>query len=72
MSRVMSNCTITEVEPVALIEVSSLTEAISPKRRSSGAAMEVAIVSGSAPGLAANTTMVGMSMLGRAAIGKKR
>ena len=72
MSRSMSNCTMMEVEPVAEIEVISVTPAISPRRRSSGAAMEVAMISGSAPGRLAKTTTVGMSMLGRAATGRKR
>ncbi len=57
---------------MALVEVISVTPAISPSRRSSGAAMEVAIVSGSAPGRPAKTTMVGMSTLGSGATGKKR
>ena len=34
--------------------------------------MELAIVSGSAPGRAANTTMVGISTLGSGEIGRKR
>ncbi len=67
-----SNCTMTLVDPTAESEVSSVTPAISPSRRSSGAAMELAIVSGSAPGRVANTTMVGMSIEGSGATGKKR
>ena len=58
--------------PIDEVEVISVTPAISPSRRSSGAAMELAMVSGSAPGRAAKTTMVGMSTLGRAATGRKR
>ncbi len=59
------------VEPTAEVEVSSVTPAISPRWRSSGAAMEVAMVSGSAPGRPANTTMVGMSTEGSGATGRK-
>ncbi len=72
MSRSMSNCTMMEVWPVALIEVISATPGISPSLRSSGAAMAAAMFSGSAPGRAAKTTMVGMSMLGSAATGRNQ
>ncbi len=72
MSRSMSNCTMIEVAPTEFIEVISVTPAISPSRRSSGAATEFAIVSGSAPGRWAITTMVGISTLGSAATGRKR
>ena len=72
MSRLMSNCTTIVDVPVPLVEVSSVTPAISPSRRSSGAAIDVAIVSGSAPGRVAKTTMVGMSMLGSGDTGRKR
>ncbi len=72
MSRAMSNCTTMVAVPVPLLEVSSVTPGISPSRRSRGAAMEVAIVAGSAPGRLANTTMVGMSTLGSGATGRKR
>jgi len=50
-----------EVAPTADVEVISVTPGISPRRRSSGAASEFATVSGSAPGLMAKTTMVGIS-----------
>ena len=72
MLRSMSNWITSAVEPVLLVEVNSVTPGISPRRRSSGAAMELAIVSGSAPGLAANTTMVGISTLGSGEIGRNR
>ena len=72
MSRSMSNWTTTELLPIELVEVISVTPEISPSRRSSGAATELAMVSGSAPGRAAITTMVGMSTLGSAEIGRKR
>ena len=58
--------------PITEVEVSSLTPPISPRWRSSGAAMELAMVSGSAPGREAKTTMVGMSTLGSGATGRKR
>ncbi len=61
-----------EVLPVLLVLVSSDTPGISPRRRSSGAAMLAAMVSGSAPGRPAKTTMVGMSTLGNGATGRKR
>ncbi len=60
------------VLPTAEVEVISVTPGICPSRRSSGAAIEFAIVSGSAPGRAAKTTMVGISTLGSAATGRKR
>ena len=72
MFRSMSNWMMIVVVPSTEVEVNSLTPAISPKRRSSGAAMELAIVSGSAPGRPAKTTMVGMSTLGSGATGRKR
>src|SRR5450432_1773685 len=53
------------VEPVELTEVSSVTPAISPRRRSSGAAIVAAIVAGSAPGRLALTRSVGKSTAGR-------
>ena len=56
--------------PVELVENMSDTPPISPMRRSNGAAMEFAIVAGSAPGREANTTMAGTSTLGRAATGR--
>ena len=58
--------------PVLLVLVISVTPGISPRRRSSGAAMLAAMVSGSAPGRPAKTTMVGMSTLGSGATGRKR
>ena len=61
---------ISVVKPIEEIEVSSVTPVISPMRRSKGAATELAIVSGSAPGRLANTTMVGMSTEGSAATGR--
>ena len=60
------------VLPSELREVSSVTPAISPSRRSSGAATVAAIVSGSAPGRLAVTLMVGKSTVGMLATGRKR
>ena len=60
------------VLPVAMLEVISLTPAMAPSRRSSGAATVCAIVSGLAPGRLADTTMVGNSTCGRGATGSSR
>ena len=70
--RARSNWIVTRVEPSELREVSSVTPAISPSRRSSGAATVAAIVSGSAPGRLAVTLMVGKSTVGMLATGRKR
>ena len=48
-----------------------MTPAISPSRRSSGAATVVAMVSGSAPGRLAVTVMVANSTVGMLATGRK-
>ena len=64
-----SNWTVIPVVPKLLCEVSSVTPAISPRRRSIGAAIVAAIVSGSAPGRVAITRMVGNSIAGRLATG---
>ncbi len=58
------------VELSVLTEVISVTPAISPSRRSSGAATVDAIVAGSAPGRFATTLMVGRSNVGRLATGR--
>ena len=60
------------VVPSELDEVSSVTPAMAPSARSSGAATLAAIVSGSAPGRLAVTRMVGKSTEGRLATGKKK
>jgi len=52
------------VDPSALEEVISVTDAIRPNCRSSGVATEEAIVAGLAPGKAALTEMVGNSTSG--------
>ena len=51
-------------DPRALDEVISLTPAILPSERSSGVATELAIVSGLAPGMDADTAITGKSILG--------
>src|SRR3979490_2593371 len=53
MLRLRSNWSVTRVVPIELDEVISLTPAIVPRRRSSGVATLVAIVSGLPPGVAA-------------------
>ena len=70
MLRERSNCTVMWVEPSELTDVSSVTPAISPMRRSSGAATVAAMMLGSAPGRLAFTLMVGSSTLGRLATGR--
>ena len=69
MSRLMSNCSVILVWPNVLREVISVTSAICPRWRSSGAATLVATVLGLAPGSCAKTTMVGRSILGSGATG---
>ncbi len=71
MFRFTSKMQMMEDEPVELTEVSSLSPAICPRWRSSGAAMELAIVSGLAPGRLAKTTTAGRSTFGREATGRK-
>ena len=57
--------------PSELDDEISVTPAILPSRRSSGAATVVAMVTGSAPGRLAETRMVGSSTTGRLATGRK-
>ena len=59
-------------EPSELTEVISVTPAIAPSRRSSGAATLEAMVWGSAPGRLAETRSVGRSTVGMLATGKVR
>src|ERR1022692_1950834 len=61
MSRFRSNCSVMPVDPSALDEVISVTDAIRPNWRSSGVATDEAMVSGLAPGKPAFTLMVGNS-----------
>ena len=59
MLRCRSNCKLMRVEPVPLLDVISLTPAMLPKRRSSGVATLLAMVSGLAPGKLALTEIAG-------------
>src|SRR6266481_8986617 len=72
IGRLRSNWATIVVRPRRLVLVSSVTLAICPMRRSSGAATAVAIVWGSAPGRAAVTMIVGYSTRGRDATARKR
>src|ERR1043166_2392823 len=56
-------------EPTLLDDVISVTSAMTPRCRSSGVATVVAIVSGLAPGICANTEIVGKSICGSGATG---
>ena len=60
----MSNCRVIRAWPIPLCEVISVTSAICPRWRSSGAATLVATVFGLAPGSVAVTDMVGKSTCG--------
>ena len=72
MSRSRSNCRTIRVEPSALVEVISVTPAMSPSERSSGMATVAAIVSGDAPGSDAETEIVGRSTRGSGDTGSRR
>src|SRR5438874_1260867 len=69
MLRPSANCRVMRVEPTVLCEVISVTSVITPRWRSSGVATVVAIVSGLAPGICANTEIVGKSICGSGATG---
>ena len=71
MLRDRSNCTEMRDDPVELVEVISVTPAMVPSWRSSGAATVAAMMFGSAPGRDAVMLMVGNSTLGRLATGRK-
>ena len=72
MLRVRSNCTMIEVEPSEETDVISVTPAMTPSWRSSGAATVAAMMAGSAPGRLADTRMVGSSTLGMLETGRNR
>ena len=72
MLRLRSNWMAIRDDPREFADVISVMPAISPSRRSSGAATRAAMVSGSAPGSLADTRMVGNSTEGRLATGRKR
>src|SRR5579872_5042475 len=61
MSRLMSNCKVTRVEPLLLLDVISVTPEMLPRCRSSGVATVLDITSGAAPDMLALTEMVGRS-----------
>src|SRR5438105_13009172 len=69
MLRPSANCDVMRVEPTVLCEVISVTSAMTPRWRSSGVATVAAIVSGLAPGICANTEIVGKSICGSGATG---
>src|SRR5579871_3353077 len=62
--RLRSNWIAIRERPSELREVNSVTPGLAPGRRASGAATVAAMVSGSAPGRVALTTMVGKSTVG--------
>src|SRR6185312_4228669 len=68
--RSRSNWMVIEVEPCVFDEVIELTPAMVVNWLSKGVATAEAMVSGSAPGRFALTTMVGKSTLGSSLIGK--
>src|SRR5512136_1656606 len=72
MLRSKSNCSTMLVDPRELVDVISVTPAINPNWRSRGAATDVAMVSGSAPGRFADTWIVGKSTRGSGETGSKR
>src|ERR1035438_4939687 len=72
MSRSRANCSVMPVDPSALDEVISVTDAIRPNCRSRGVATEDAIVAGLAPGRPAFTEMVGNSTSGSGDTGSSR
>src|SRR5436853_7818053 len=70
MFRLSSNCRTIVVEPSELAEVISVTPAMRPNWRSRGVATADAIVSGLAPGSAAETWIVGNSTCGSGETGR--
>src|ERR1700722_9778763 len=64
MSRFKSNCSVIDVVPSELADVISLTPAMCPNCRSSGVAIDDAIISALAPGKLAPTAIVGKSTCG--------
>src|ERR1700735_1696757 len=72
MLRFRSICSVMLLAPSVLDEVISVTEAMCPNWRSSGVATDDAMVSGLAPGKAADTEMVGKSTWGSGDTGSNR
>ena len=69
MLRLKSNCSVMSVPPCVLVELMLVRPGMAANCFSSGSATDDAIVSGLAPGSAADTRMVGKSTLGRSATG---
>src|SRR5271170_4921429 len=72
IERVRSNCMVTFVEPIALVEFIESNPAMVLNCRSSGVATAEAMVSALAPGRVAVTVMVGKSTAGRSLTGSKK
>ena len=68
--RLRLNCTVMRPMPSPLTEVIESTPAMAPNSRSSGDAIEAAIVDGLAPGKLVETEIVGKSTFGSAATGR--
>src|SRR5580658_5771573 len=69
MLRLKSNCSVIDVLPRELDDVISVTPAIWPNCRSSGVAIDDAIISGLPPGRLAFTEIVGKSTCGKGETG---
>src|ERR1700728_2208454 len=72
MLRLRSNCSVMDVLPSELDDVISVTPAMWPNWRSSGVAIDDAMISGLAPGKLAPTEIVGKSICGRGETGTTR
>src|SRR5271155_5133796 len=68
----MSNVRTTRVEPTELDEVISSTSAMAPRWRSRGVATLVAMVSGLAPAIVADTKIAGMFTSGIGETGRRK
>jgi hypothetical protein len=71
MLRLRSNCSVMEVMPSPLVEVTWARPGICENCCSSGVATDDAMVSGLAPGSCAVTAMVGKSTVGSAETGSR-
>src|SRR5690554_4178795 len=72
MSRPMSNMSMIRVEPSELRELISARPAIEPSDCSNGVATVDAMVSGLAPGMLADTVIIGKSICGSGATGSRK
>src|SRR5215470_13283051 len=70
MFRLRLNCTVIRPTPSPLTDVIESTPAMAANSRSSGDAIDAAIVEGLAPGKLVDTVIVGKSTFGRAATGR--